>query len=342
MQSVFMVGEQRSGSNLLRVILNNSDKIAAPHPPHILQRMMPLQEHYDDLQNEQNFMRLVAHVCRLIELNPVPWEDVHFDREDVRSRCRENNLVAVFGAVMDCYAERHDAEAWMCKSMQNIRWANDLNGYFDNSKYIYLYRDPRDVALSFSKAVIGEKHPYFVAEQWAELQSLCLEQRDRLGEDRVFSLCYEDLTSNPEETVRNICTFLDIEYSDEMLAFHKSKEAVRSANSSQLWENLSQPVISSNTNKFLREMSDEEVSIVESIAGPVMDRLGYRRLFVQPGRERCFSDSELKTFHKVNEKRKQKTAKSVDPEDIRRRQNQLRFLEGIKLGFGQKPIAAVS
>ena len=170
MQAVFMVGEQRSGSNLLRVILNNSDKIAAPHPPHILQRMMPLQEHYDDLQNEQNFMRLVDDVCRLIELNPVPWEDVHFDREDVRARCRENNLVAVFGAVMDCYAERHDAEAWMCKSMQNIRWANDLNGYFDNSKFIYLYRDPRDVALSFSKAVIGEKHPYFIAEQWAEFQ----------------------------------------------------------------------------------------------------------------------------------------------------------------------------
>ena len=89
-------------------------------------------------------------------------------------------------------------------------------------------------------------------------------------------------------------------------------------------------------------MSDEEVAIVESIAGPVMDRLGYRRLFVQPGQERHFSDNELKMFHNVNEKRKQKTAKSVDPEDIRRRQNQLRFLEAIKLGFDQKPIAAVS
>ena len=49
MQAIFMVGEQRSGSNLLRVILNESKNIAAPHPPHILQRMMPLVPLYGDL-----------------------------------------------------------------------------------------------------------------------------------------------------------------------------------------------------------------------------------------------------------------------------------------------------
>ncbi len=42
MDALFMVGEQRSGSNLLRIMLGQADEIAAPHPPHILQRMMPL------------------------------------------------------------------------------------------------------------------------------------------------------------------------------------------------------------------------------------------------------------------------------------------------------------
>ena len=48
--ALFMVGEQRSGSNLLRVMLGQADEIAAPHPPHILERMMPLIPHYGDLQ----------------------------------------------------------------------------------------------------------------------------------------------------------------------------------------------------------------------------------------------------------------------------------------------------
>ena len=110
-----------------------------------------------------------------------------------------------------------------------IRWADQLDGYFDNPKYIYLYRDPRDVTLSFTKAVIGEKHPYFIAQQWAELQRLCLRERERIGPERFFSLPYEELTSRPRELVQNLCRFLDIEFSERMLCFHQSREASRTA-----------------------------------------------------------------------------------------------------------------
>ena len=33
---IFMIGTQRSGSNLLRLMVNQAPDIAAPHPPHIL------------------------------------------------------------------------------------------------------------------------------------------------------------------------------------------------------------------------------------------------------------------------------------------------------------------
>jgi len=41
MKAVFIVGEQRSGSNLLRLMLAQAG-IAAPDPTHLLTRMMPL------------------------------------------------------------------------------------------------------------------------------------------------------------------------------------------------------------------------------------------------------------------------------------------------------------
>ena len=63
MQSIFMVGEQRSGSNLLRLILNESPSIAAPHPPHILQRFMPLLPVYGNLDNNNNFKKLIDLCC---------------------------------------------------------------------------------------------------------------------------------------------------------------------------------------------------------------------------------------------------------------------------------------
>lgn len=224
MQAIFMVGEQRSGSNLLRLILNESSSIAAPHPPHILQRFMPLLPVYGSLNKQKSFKRLIDDVCRLVELNPVPWDKVKLDRKEILNRCKEKSLIAVYGAVMDIYAEAHNAKAWMCKSMQNIQWAEDINRYFDKPKYIYLYRDPRDVTLSFTKAVIGEKHPYFIAKQWNDLQKLCIAQLIENGENTVFPISYENLLEDPETIVKELCKFLNIKFSKKCWIFTLQKK----------------------------------------------------------------------------------------------------------------------
>ena len=99
MMPVFMIGTQRSGSNLLRLMLNQLPEIAAPHPPHILQRIMPLLSGYGDLSDDKNFFQLIEDICRLVELNPVPWSGVILDRGDVIRRCRERSAVAIHGIV---------------------------------------------------------------------------------------------------------------------------------------------------------------------------------------------------------------------------------------------------
>jgi len=327
MQAIFMVGEQRSGSNLLRLILNESSDIAAPHPPHILQRMMPLLSIYGDLNKGKSFKKLIDDVCKLVELNPVPWDKVKLDRKEILNRCKEKSLVAIYAAVMDLYAEAHSATAWMCKSMQNIQWADDINHYFDNPKYIYLYRDPRDVTLSFTKAVIGEKHPYFIAKQWNELQNLCIEQIN--GSESIFPISYEDLLDNPEKIVKELCQFLNIKFNKKMLDFHTSKEATRSAKSSSLWENLSQPIKSNNSKKFMAELTTEEIKIIESITGDVMDTLGYERAIIKNGEELQFSKKDIEYFTQENLKAKNKTISKIDPDDLKRRKLQTGFINEI-------------
>jgi hypothetical protein len=94
-----MIGTQRSGSNLLHLMLNQLPDIAALHPRHILQRMMPLQKGYGDLASTKNFKLLVDDVCKLVELNPVPWEGIKLDRKKVEAHCRTHSIVAAFGAV---------------------------------------------------------------------------------------------------------------------------------------------------------------------------------------------------------------------------------------------------
>ncbi len=233
--ALFMVGEQRYGSNLLRVMLGQADEIAAPHPPHILERMMPLLPIYGDLDREDSLITLVDDVCRLVERNPVAWDNIaRFDRDEVVSRCRDHSLIAFFGAVMDLYAEANGKDKWLCKSMTYIKYAKELDAYFGDPKYIYLYRDGRDVTLSFTKAVTGDKPCCIIAQKWAELQRLCLSEQAH-SPQQVYGICYEELTAEPEPILRDLCEFLGIQFKSEMLDGHLSSEAQRTASSSSLW-----------------------------------------------------------------------------------------------------------
>lgn len=326
-----MIGTQRSGSNLLRLMLNQLHDIAAPHPPHILQRLMPLEKAYGDLSKDKNFVQLVDDVCKLVELNPVPWEGVKLERNNIESRCRNHSVVAVFGAVYDAMAEQNKAKTWCCKSLANINYLKEIEEYFGNTaRYIYLYRDGRDVAVSFRKAVVGEKHPYHIAKEWAATQRIALTQRVQNDPKRFYNLSYETLTGSPEKAMRGLCKFLGFTYTDAMLNFHESAEAKSAAGSSELWSNVVKPVMADNSNKFLREMSDEDVRVFELVAGDVLDALGYKRFQSEIGETKTFTTAEIKAFDAENQRLKQEVLSKVDPEDMKRRDQQATLIKQIK------------
>lgn len=327
---IFMIGTQRSGSNMLRLMLNQLPNIVAPHPPHILHRFMPIMPLYGNLNQDDHFDALVDDVCRMVELNPVPWEGVELNRRKVAGTCRERSLMAVYGAVYQALADARGARTWLCKSMQNTMYLPKIEGYFPDAKYIYLYRDGRDVAVSFRKAVVGEKHFYHIAKEWAETQQKAIEHRERVPANRFFSISYEELTSQPEPAMQRLCNFLGAEYHPSMLDFHESDEAKRAAESSSLWGNVVKPIMADNTRKFMREASVEDITIFESVAGDILDALGYERAYLKRGDERCFSATEIRKFDAENKRLKEEVLRGVDQEDLKRRDQQATLLAEIR------------
>lgn len=320
--NIFMIGTQRSGSNLLRLMLNELPRIAAPHPPHILQRLMPLVANYGDLEKRENFAQLVDDVCRLVELNPVPWEGVTLNRLDIQLRSRRRTLMAVYEAVYDVMAQAWEARSWCCKSLANIQYLPQIEEHFRSPRYIYLYRDGRDVACSFRKAVVGEKHFYHIAREWAAAQRLALEMRERIGPSRFISISYESLTSEPELTMRLLCKFLGVRFSPSMLEFYKSDEAKRAAESSDLWGNVAKPIMADNTRKFLRDASQDDIRIFETVAGDVLSALNYERMYVPQGTKTVFSREEIRRFDAENIRLKEEVLQRTSAEDLKRRDRQ--------------------
>lgn len=327
--AIFMIGTQRSGSNLLRLMLDQLPEISAPHPPHILQHMTPLMSAYGDLENDEHFNSLVDDICRLVELNPVPWQGVTLDREAIAKRSSARSLMGVFQAVYDKNAEARTAATWCCKSLANIKFLPAIETHFNGAKYIYLYRDGRDVAVSFRKAIVGDKHFYHIARGWARTQRLALAMEAHIGSDRFFRVKYEDMVAEPEIVMRNLCDFLGIEYQHDMLNFHESEEARRAAQSSDLWGNVTQPIMKKNTGKYRTEASEEDIRIFESVAGDVLDALGYQRSVVPAGTEKYYRADQVKIFDAENERIKREVEAGLDSDDRDRRDRQAGFIASI-------------
>jgi hypothetical protein len=198
------------------------------------------------------------------------------------------------------------------------------------------------VALSFRKAVVGEKHFYHIASEWASAQEIALAWRKKIEPERFLSVNYEDLTGSPEVAAKRICAFLGVAYVPSMLDFHRAEEAKRTAASSDLWSNVVNPVMKDNTKKFLREMKAEDIKIFESVAGPVLDALGYERVLVKPGKEIAYTDEQIAAFDAGNRRLKDEKLKLVDPADLMPRDLQENLLQEIKTrrGAGRHQIVA--
>lgn len=329
-QPIQIVGTQRSGSNLLRLMLNQFNEITAPHPPHILQRFIPLLPVYGSLENKQNFLKLIDDVCVLVERNPVVWTGVKYNRQRIFTLCKSNTVFEIFRIIYDLKAEQDNAKFWACKSMANIQYASKMEEAGIRPLYIHLYRDGRDVACSFKKAIVGEKHVYHIANQWRKNQEACLALQTKVGNERFIQLSYENLIHSPEEEMKKLSSFLNVEFNPKVFDFYKSEESKNTAVAGKMWANVTKPILRSNFNKYKKELTELEVGIFEKQAGDILEKLTYllEKTGIVNGRD--FTTTELNFFDEQNKQLKEEAVKSVDPDGIRLREGQELLLKEIQ------------
>ncbi|MCF6333527.1 MAG: sulfotransferase, partial [Draconibacterium sp.] len=282
---------------------------------------IPLLSKYGNLTNQQDFLQLVDDVCALVELNPVTW-NITFNRNEIAKSCNTNSIFEVFRVIYNLKSRKENAKFWVCKSMANVNFAREMEVVGILPKYIYLYRDGRDVACSFKKAVVGEKHVFHIANKWAANQKACFKLHERTDTSRFISLSYENLTNEPEKEMKRIGTFLNIPFNPKIFDFYKSKESQNTAIAGKMWANVVLPILGGNSNKFKKELSEMEIAIFEKQAGDVLTRLGYQLIGSHLLNEKPFSEVQISTFNYENNLLKEKVNRFADPIGMERRKGQ--------------------
>ena len=292
-----IIGTQRSGSNLLRLILNQSPLISAHHPPHILSVFHPILHKYGDLSQKKNFLKLIHDVCRLVETNPVKWE-INLSRDDIFKGCKKPTLMEVFRVVYEAMAIKDGARFWCCKSMANVNYYEAIEANGMKPYYIHLVRDGRDVAASFKKTLVGEKHVYHLASIWKNNYLKAKDVFNKVEKSRCLTIKYETLISNPSHVLQQINTFLGLHLDETALEYFNSDESKKTAAAGFMWSNLTMPIMPNNTRKYLETLTSDEIQIFERVAGDVLEEIGYD--LITKSKINAFSAEAIKAFDVQN------------------------------------------
>jgi hypothetical protein len=268
----FLIGTERSGSNLLRLILTSHSRIAVPHPPHLVRYFKPLEPRYGDLHDAAAFRRFVGDVRALLDTHIYPW-DVPIDWERLAREAVPRDAFGVQFALYAQYAAAHGKARWGCKSTFHVAEVAPLRALLPGARFLWLYRDPRDVAASARKSVFSATHPVSSAELWRDQQRLAREaERDH---DDVLRVRYEDLLLDAQGQVRRICDFLGETFEPAMLRYHETAEARRSGELSESWKRTAEPIARDNRGKYRKVLSSQEIGWIEGICAEEMAELGY-------------------------------------------------------------------
>ena len=92
---------------------------------------------------------------------------------------------------------------------------------------------------------------------------------------------YEDLVSDTERVVRELCDFLEVDYKPSMLSYYKSDLTLENTKRLKDWENLRKPVLSENFNKYRKALSSLEIQYIEHYCREEMKFLNYQFDFPQ-------------------------------------------------------------
>ena len=130
--------------------------------------------------------------------------------------------------------------------------------------------------------------------------------------------------------MRQLCNFLHLPYSDRVMDYYKSRESENTAVAGKMWANVTKPILKDNTKKFLRELSSEDIAIFESVAGDLLQQLGYSLYTPLDLLKGSFSDEEIVFYKHENIRLKNVFIQQADPADLAKRRPQDELINRIK------------
>ena len=273
----FIIGRGRSGSTLLRSMLDAHPSVKIPlesrfiqflyyHFPvkkpwtskTALQALDALESGFEPLKlDREAFLKSIEEfsddlrferVCKLIYLHTRN----EFKKEEIRILGDKNPRYTFF--------------------------VQQLLRLFPGAKFIHLVRDYRDnmVAVQRAGTLIKESgNPYFALGRWLLYNRQALKYQSRYP-DRFQRVYFEELITDTEAVMQKLCMFLELVYDPGMLSYHKGMGTYfEEKGFNSLHQSLQTPFDPSKIGEWEELLPKRIAMRSEVLGGRLPEKLGY-------------------------------------------------------------------
>lgn len=282
-----IVGSPRSGTTLLRFMLDSHSKLTIPPETGFLALAPKLRGRGDKLR-EKFFRAVINH--------PQPisgWPDFEISEGAFWTALTEINPFNVaegFRAFYRLYAARLGKPRWGDKTPLYCRELDTIRRVLPEGRFIHIIRDGRDTALSLRRMWFS---PGWEIETQAAYwrKNILSARRAGLGRPDYMEVRYEDVILSTRVALERVCAFASLSYEDSMLTYYtRAPERLREHKGRlrtdgtplitreqrlRQQKRTTEPPDPACVFAWKRSMSTEERRRFQLVAGDLLKDLGY-------------------------------------------------------------------
>jgi hypothetical protein len=267
---IFIGGPDRCGKTTLRAFLVSHPRISIPAVGSNMWTYFYGQ--YGDLSQKDNFERCLQAMLQ--------YKHVHLLRPDPERIRREfwqgvPTYARLFALFHQHYSEREGKPRWGDQTGLIERYADDILAAYPTAKILHMIRDPRDrYQASLALWPNGKGRAGGAVARW--LYSVRLARRNQRCYPQSYKIVqFELLVRQPEQTLRQVCEFLNEEYVPTMLSMDGAPRRREKISQGREIQPGSTPLLEEFIGRYRGAISKQEIAFIQYFAGRQMVTLSY-------------------------------------------------------------------
>jgi len=269
---IFIISAPRSGSTLMRLILDAHPRIGIPSPAWLYEMVRPYLYSYGDLTNEQNLHALAEDILAAPSIKDFTSQ---LTADEMVAESNDPSFAGLYDALHRKYVRDTGKSRWGEKTPRNCFWMDEIKSDYPDAQFVHIIRDGRDMAIDIADSRLWPYSLYSGAQMWDMFVSAAQESGAELDSNSYYEIHYEKLCADPEGELKKLCDFLGEDFSPQMLSHHQSDSAKSWGGGDALHASILKPITTDYCEMYKTRLSDSDCEAIEALIGTRLKSWNY-------------------------------------------------------------------